>query len=85
MAMDFSANKTSIGIDLIEVKNTLSSFPGVKNVRLRIEEDGLWGHRIHAEIGVSSEKEITEKEVKLFCSERIALYKIPKSILIRMN
>jgi long-chain acyl-CoA synthetase len=69
-------------VDLNEVKGVLNLFPGVEDVRLNIVEDELWGHRIHAEITVSSKKEITEKEVKAFCSERIALYKIPKKIII---
>jgi len=72
-------------VDLNEVREVLNSFPGAKEARLNIVEDELWGHKIHAEIVVSSEKEITEKEIKAFCSKRIALYKIPKKILIGMN
>jgi acyl-CoA synthetase (AMP-forming)/AMP-acid ligase II len=69
-------------VDLNEVKSVLNSFPGAQDVRLNIVEDELWGHRIHAEIDVSSKKEVTEKEVKVFCGERIALYKIPKKIIL---
>jgi len=69
-------------VDLNEVRGVLNSFPGAKDIRLDIVEDELWGHRIHAEITVSSKKEITEKEVRAFCSERIALYKIPRRISI---
>jgi len=72
-------------VDLNEVKDVLNSFPGARDVRLSIVEDELWGNRILAEIDVSSKKEITEKEVKAFCSEKIAIYKIPKKILIRKN
>ncbi|MFH1507078.1 MAG: AMP-binding protein, partial [Candidatus Omnitrophota bacterium] len=72
-------------VDLNEVKDVLNLFPGAEKVRLDIVEDELWGHRIHAEISVSSKKEITEKEVKAFCGKRIALYKIPKKILIKAN
>ena len=70
-------------VDLNEVKGVLNLFPGARNIRLDIIEDELWGHRIHAEMSVSSEKEITEREIKGFCSERLALYKIPKKILIK--
>jgi long-chain acyl-CoA synthetase len=69
-------------VDLNEVKSVLNSFPGAQDVRLNIVEDELWGHRIHAEIDISSKKEVTEKEVKVFCGERIALYKIPKKIIL---
>jgi len=72
-------------VDLTEVRSVLSSFPGAQNVRLDIVEDELWGHRVNAEIAVSSEKGITEKEVRAFCSERIALYKMPKKILISVS
>ncbi|MDO8602561.1 MAG: class I adenylate-forming enzyme family protein [Candidatus Omnitrophota bacterium] len=72
-------------VDLTEVKNVLNSFPGARNVRLDIVGDELWGHRIHAEITGPFKKEVTDKDVKAFCSERMALYKIPKRILIRMS
>lgn len=70
-------------VDLNEVKDVLNSFPGTRDVRLNIVEDELWGHRVHAEMSIVSEKEISEREIKGFCSERLALYKIPKKILVR--
>lgn len=69
-------------VDLKEVKEVLASFPGAKDVRLKVLEDGLWGHRIYAEMEVGSKKEITEKDVKTFCKEKLALYKVPRKILI---
>ena len=72
-------------VDLNEVRNILNSFPGAQGVRLDIVEDELWGHRIHAEIIVSSKKEVTDRDVKAFCSKRMALYKIPKKILISVS
>lgn len=70
-------------VDLKEVKEILGSFPGARSVRLDIVEDELWGHRMHAEMAVFSKNEITEKEIKVFCSERIAPHKIPKNILVK--
>lgn len=69
-------------VDLNEVRGVLNSFPGARDVRLTVVEDELWGHRIHAEMTVSSDKEITEREIKGFCGEKIALYKVPKKISI---
>ncbi len=69
-------------VDLNEVRGVLELFPGVKDVRLVIVEDELWGHRIHADMVIASNKEITEKEIKAFCSQKLAIYKIPKNILI---
>lgn len=72
-------------VDLNEVKEVLKSFPGADDVRLNTIEDELWGHKIHAEMVISSKREVTEKEIRVFCSKKIALYKIPKKISIRMN
>jgi len=69
-------------VDLNEVRGVLNLFPGAENVRLDVVEDELWGHRINAEIAVSSGRDITERDVKAFCGERIAMYKIPKKIAI---
>jgi len=67
-------------VDLNEVKGVLESFPGVKEARLNVEGDDLWGNRICAEISASPRKQITEKEIKTFCIQRLAIYKIPKKI-----
>lgn len=72
-------------VDLNEVKNVLKSFPGAEDARVNIVDDELWGHKIDAEIVISSKREITEKEIRVFCSKKIALYKMPKNISIRMN
>jgi len=72
-------------VDLNEVKGVMELFPGTIDVRLNVAEDELWGHRIYAEMVVSSNKEITEKEIKTFCSQRLAVYKIPKKILISVS
>lgn len=69
-------------VDLSEIRGVLGSFPGARAIRLNVVEDELWGHRVHAEMDIASEKEVTEKEVKAFCGQRIALYKMPKKISI---
>ena len=70
-------------VDLKEVRAVLNSLKGVKDVKLNIKENDLWGHRIQAEIETDGTKKITEKEVRSFCSSRLALYKIPRKILIK--
>jgi long-chain acyl-CoA synthetase len=69
-------------VDLKEVKDTLVLFPGVKKMKLNVLPDELWGCRLDAEIYVDMEEEITEKAIKAFCGERLAVYKIPKKILV---
>lgn len=70
-------------VDLKEVKDVISSFPGAKDVELDVIADDLWGHRINAQLEIASRKEVTEKDVKSFCKERLAIYKIPRKISIR--
>jgi len=69
-------------VDLKEVRDTLGSFPGAKGVNMDVVKDDLWGHRIRAEVRIGQKKKITGKDIKSFCSERLALYKIPKEIKI---
>jgi len=69
-------------VDLREVEETLSSFGGVKDVRLNIIKNDLWGHQIYAEVNISSKKEITEKTLRSFCANRLAMYKMPKKISV---
>ncbi|MBU4589743.1 MAG: acyl--CoA ligase [Candidatus Omnitrophica bacterium] len=69
-------------VDLKEVRNVLDSFHGVKGVRLNTVKDDLWGHQMHAEVDVASKKDITEKTVRSFCRDRLAIYKIPKEITV---
>ncbi|MFA5389783.1 MAG: AMP-binding protein [Candidatus Omnitrophota bacterium] len=72
-------------VDLNEVKKVLGSFPGAKSVKLETAEDELWGQRLHAEVSVSSKGDVTEKDIRAFCGERMALYKIPKKIIVSVN
>jgi len=69
-------------VDLNEVKNVLMSLPGVKKVQLKVAEDELWGYRLHAEVAISPDTEITEKTMRSFCRKKIAYYKIPRRINI---
>ena len=69
-------------VDLKEVKTVLGTFSGVKDVELDVDMDYLWGSRLSARLRISSKKEITEKAIRSFCRERLAIYKIPKKIFI---
>jgi len=72
-------------VDLKEVRDVMSSFPGAKDVELDVITDDLWGHRINARLELASKKQATEKDIKSFCKERLAIYKIPRKILIKMK
>ncbi|MDP8230971.1 MAG: AMP-binding protein [Candidatus Gorgyraea atricola] len=72
-------------VDLKEVKDVMSSFPGAKDIELDVITDDLWGHRINARLEIASRKEVTEKDVKSFCKERLAIYKIPRKISVKIK
>ncbi|MFA4992140.1 MAG: hypothetical protein WC569_06140, partial [Candidatus Omnitrophota bacterium] len=66
--------------DVNEVKEVLMSFPGAKEARLKTTGDELWGHRIHAEMVFSAGYGAVERDMLSFCRERMANYKIPRTI-----
>ena len=70
-------------VDLKEVRAVMNSFEGVKHVKLNIKDNDLWGHQILAEIETDGTRKITEKEIRSLCSSTLALYKIPRKILIK--
>ena len=69
-------------VDLIEVEEVLRSHEGVEDVKLSVAEDNLWGHRIEADMKPAPGKEINDKEIRHFCTNKLALYKLPKKISI---
>ncbi len=69
-------------VDLVEVKNTLLSHPLVLEVSIDVTPDDLWGSRIGAEVYAEGNESISEREIKTFCSEKLAPYKIPKKIIV---
>ena len=69
-------------VDLVEVKNTLLSHPLVLQASINVTPDDLWGSLIGAEVCVEGNGSISEREIKTFCSERLAPYKIPRKIIV---
>lgn len=72
-------------VDMKEIKDVLSSFPGVKCIELDVLEDDLWGYQIYAKVWLNSKKQITEQELRAYCKEKLANYKIPRGITIVRN
>ena len=71
-------------VDLKEVQETLSGHPGVIATKLNVTKDDLWGSLLNAEITLNNNsKSVTEKGLKSFCADRLALYKIPRNIIIK--
>jgi bile acid-coenzyme A ligase len=64
-----------------EVETALSDHPGIADVVVVGLPDPEWGHRVHAIVERSvAEPPCTEDDVRRFAKERLAAYKVPKSV-----
>jgi acyl-CoA synthetase (AMP-forming)/AMP-acid ligase II len=66
-----------------EVENAIASFPGVSQVAVIGIPSGTWGEAVHAVIVMSAGATAGDDEIKSWCRERIAAYKVPKSVEFR--
>ena len=66
-----------------EVESAISLHESVMQVAVIGIPHDTWGEQVHAIIVVSEEVTVTEDEIKEFARERIAGYKIPKSVEFR--
>jgi long-chain acyl-CoA synthetase len=66
-----------------EVENALSSHPAVAQVAVIGIPSDLWGEAVHAVVVLHPGQEATEEELKAWARERIAGFKVPKSIEFR--
>ncbi|HEY2427524.1 MAG TPA: AMP-binding protein [Acidimicrobiales bacterium] len=66
-----------------EVENALSAHPAVDQVAVIGIPSEQWGEAVHAIVVLKVGAEVTDEELKAWCRERIAGYKVPKSIEFR--
>jgi long-chain acyl-CoA synthetase len=66
-----------------EVENALASYPGVAQVAVIGIPSDAWGEAVHAIVVVQPGHTVTERELQDWARERIAGFKIPKSIDLR--
>ena len=67
-----------------EVENALSSHPSVAQVAVIGIPSETWGEAVHAIVVLQpGAAAVTEEELKAWCRERIAGFKVPKSIELR--
>lgn len=64
----------------VEVENVLAEHPSVKEVSVVGLPNEKWGDQIHAVIVLKDDQATTEEELKAFCRDKIASFKIPKTI-----
>ena len=66
-----------------EVENALSSHPAVAQVAVIGIPSEKWGEAVHAIVVLKPDASADEEELKAWCRDRIAGYKVPKSLEFR--
>jgi long-chain acyl-CoA synthetase len=66
-----------------EVENAIASHPAVLQVAVIGIPDDRWGEAVHAIVVCKEGMTVTEEEIKAHTRERIAGYKVPKSVGFR--
>jgi len=64
----------------VEVENAVAKHPAVAQVAVIGLPDDQWGERVHAVVVLASGAEASEEEIRDFCREHIANYKLPRSV-----
>ncbi|AMD56763.1 hypothetical protein AWN88_00280 [Agrobacterium tumefaciens] len=65
-----------------EVENALAEHPAINEVAVVGLPDERWGERIHAVVSLIAGKHVDAEELREFCRDKIATFKVPKSIEI---
>ncbi|WP_284035499.1 long-chain-fatty-acid--CoA ligase [Neobacillus sp. 114] len=63
-----------------EVENVIASHPKVYEVAVIGLYDELWGEKVHAVVELKSGEVVEEQEIIDYCRDKLAGYKIPKSV-----
>jgi len=66
----------------VDIEDVLYSHPSVAEAAVVGIEDELRGERVKAFVGLTDGRVATERELKEFCREYLARYKVPKEIII---
>jgi acyl-CoA synthetase (AMP-forming)/AMP-acid ligase II len=63
-----------------EIENILAEHPAINEVAVVGLPDPRWGDRIHAVVSLTAGAKVDANELKEFCRDKIAAFKIPKTI-----
>jgi acyl-CoA synthetase (AMP-forming)/AMP-acid ligase II len=66
-----------------EVENAIAGYPGVAQVAVIGIPSDKWGEAVHAIIVMNPDATAGEDDIKAWCRDRIAGYKVPKSVEFR--
>lgn len=64
----------------IEVENALATHPKIAQCAVVGAPDDDWGERVHAYLILRDGEDVELEEIQAFCKDRIANYKVPRSI-----
>jgi long-chain acyl-CoA synthetase len=67
-------------VDLQEVQKVMLRMIGAEKVFIEKTANKLWGETLSSQI--TSQDELTVPQVRAFCRQKLALYKLPKSVII---
>jgi acyl-CoA synthetase (AMP-forming)/AMP-acid ligase II len=65
-----------------EIENVMAEHPAINEVAVVGLPDERWGDRIHAVVSLTAGATVDPEELKAFCRDKIATFKIPKTIEI---
>ncbi len=65
-----------------EIENVLAEHPAIDEVAVIGLPDDTWGERIHAVVTLKPRAEASPEALREFCRDKIAGYKIPKTVEI---
>lgn len=65
-----------------EITNVIMAMPGVKEAAVYGLPDDTWGERVKASVVLYPDVSITSEQIRAFCKQKIAGFKVPKEVEI---
>jgi long-chain acyl-CoA synthetase len=78
-------NRGGFKIYSAEVENTLSGLAGVLECAIIGQPDPVLGERVHAFVVLQEATSLDASEVRAYCAERLADYKVPETVTINSD
>ena len=74
-------SKSGVNIYPVEIEEVLNNMPGIIDAAVVGKKDEEYGETVAAFIVLQNRVQVSEDEIKIFCEERMAKYKIPSTII----
>jgi fatty-acyl-CoA synthase len=69
----------------IEIETVLAAYPGVVECAVVGVPDAFWGETVRAHVTLADGARVTPADIRRFCRERLARYKVPDQIRIHTD